>query len=268
MNRLPGVLRGLAHRRAAALLILAVALIATATAATGPLYYAAAKISIMRDGTGGGGPLNRGLEATGTGTLQDVLATMQSQVDSQLSAALGPGPARRLFAAPIRDLETQGTWSLSQGPVPVDWRAGVCGHLQIAGQCPHGAGQVIISRPEAVLYSLHPGERLHVTGWPPLTVTGIYRIPAVFGDYWFGRAQSTYFQRQYGGTSLSQPEVADALFTSLATMQAAPAAAQGTGVLSYPLRVRSVTTADVPVLQTGINALVNSVVLQSWYTGR
>ena len=174
----------------------------------------------------------------------------------QLDAALGQKSARRLFGLPIADLETSGVWSESQAPIPVDWRAGVCAHLRISGSCPTAAGQVIASEPLARRYSLRIGTRLDVTGWPTLTLTGIYGIPDVNKDYWFGRGSSAFFSMEFGGSS------PDALFTSYATFAAAPTNAQGTGVLDYPLIASHVTIADVPVLQSGIDAVVNSTQLQ------
>jgi putative ABC transport system permease protein len=266
VSRLAAALRGLAHRRGSTLLILAVALVAAAAAATGPTYYAAAKTSILHDAVHRGSVLDRGFEATTTGALSGLVATLQGEVGGQLSAELGPAAARRLFAPPIEDLEGTGVWSTSQTTIPVDWRAGICAHVQIRGSCPTAAGQVMASQPLARQYSLHLGERLRVSGWVPLTLTGIYRIPDVSQDYWFGRGP-TYFPMELGpasdnAVSGATSETLDALFTSQATMAAAPVTAQGTGVLDYPLIAGHVTQADVPRLQSGIEALVNSAQLE------
>ncbi|HEX4658807.1 MAG TPA: ABC transporter permease [Streptosporangiaceae bacterium] len=262
MTRLVAALRGLAHRRGSTLLILAVALVAAAAAATGPAYYAAAKTSVLRDALHSGGALSRGVEATTTGALPGLVATLQGEVDDQLSAGLGPGPARRLFAPPIADLEGTGVWSTSQTTIPVDWRTGICAHLRISGSCPTEAGQVIASQTVARRYSLHVGERLSVSGWAQLTVTGIYRIPDVAQDYWFGRGSAFFPMEGPTPATRGPSDALDALFTSHATMAAAPATAQGTGVLDYPLVTDHVTAADVPRLQSGIEALVNSTQLQ------
>ncbi|HEY2315855.1 MAG TPA: ABC transporter permease [Streptosporangiaceae bacterium] len=258
-------LRGLAFRRGSALLILAVGLVAAAAAATGPVYYGAAKTSIVHDSLHGGSVLGRGLEATGTGQLSGLIVTLRGNVDAALSAALGQDTASRVFAPPIGDLETAGTWSVPQSLIPVDWRAGACAHLKIHGSCPAGANQVIASQSLARQYSLHVGEGLHVTGWPLLTLTGIYRIPNVSADYWFGRGPA-YFPHELGPASSNArsvtPSLLDALFTSYATMAAAPTNAQGTAVLDYPLITSRVTVAGVPALQSGIEAVLNSTTLQ------
>ena len=69
MSFLLATLRGLSHRRGSTLLILAAALVAAGAAATGPIYYAAAKTSILHDSLSRGGVISRGFEATGTGQL-------------------------------------------------------------------------------------------------------------------------------------------------------------------------------------------------------
>src|SRR5258708_19588864 len=52
----------------------------------------------------------------------------------------------------------------------------------------------------ARLYSLRIGQRLKVSGWPQLTVTGFYRIPDVSRDYWFSRGPA-YFPMELGPAS-------------------------------------------------------------------
>ena len=62
MTRLAAVLRGMRQRGGTTVMILAVALVATAAAAAGPIYYQAARTSILRD-TVAGAALVRGLTA-------------------------------------------------------------------------------------------------------------------------------------------------------------------------------------------------------------
>jgi putative ABC transport system permease protein len=265
VNRLSGALRGLAHRRGSTVLILAVALVAAAAAATGPIYYEAAKTSILRDSLHSGGALSRGVEVTTTGALSGLIGNLQGLMGVQLSAELGPASARRLLAPPIEDLEGSGSYDGEQTPLPVDWRSGVCAQLRIRGSCPTAASQVIASQSMARTFSWHIGQVLKVGGWPPFTITGFYQIPDVLRDYWFGRGP-TYFAMELGpaGANARNPagSTLDALFTSQATMAAVPPTAQGTGVLDYRLVTGAVRPADVPGLQSGIAGLVNSTQLQ------
>jgi putative ABC transport system permease protein len=255
VSRLAAALRGLMHRLGSTVLILAVALVAVAAAATGPAYYGAAKTSILRDSLHSGGVFNRGIEGTTTGALSGLTSTLQVQVGGELNVAMGPANVQRLFGSPLYDLEGSGVWSVSQGTIPVDWRTDMCAHLQISGSCPSAANQVMASQALAQRYSLHVGQTLDVAGWPTLTLTGIYRVKNLYEDYWFGHAV-TYFPMETGGDTL------DALFVSQATMNAAPVTAQGTSVIDYPMITAHVTPADVPRLDAGVNALVNSTQLQ------
>jgi hypothetical protein len=265
VSRLSAALRGLAHRRGSTVLILAVALVAAAAAATGPIYYEAAKTSILHDSLHSGGALSRGVEATTTGALSELMGNLQQVMGVQLSAELGPASARRLLAPPIEDLEGSGTYDGEQVPLPVDWRSGVCVQLQIRGSCPTAANQVIASQPMARTFSWHIGQVLKVGGWPTFTITGFYQIPDVSQDYWFGRGP-TYFPMELGaagGNARSQGGgTLDALFTSRATMAGTSATAQGTGALDYRLITGAVRPADVPRLQSAIEGVVNSPELQ------
>ena len=55
MIRLAAVVRGMLQRGGTTVMILAVALVATAAAAAGPIYYQAARTSILRDTVAGAG---------------------------------------------------------------------------------------------------------------------------------------------------------------------------------------------------------------------
>src|SRR5258708_20054306 len=117
----------------------------------------------------------------------------------------------------------------------------------------------------ARLYSLRIGQRLKVSGWPQLTVTGFYRIPDVSGDAGFGRGPA-YFRRERGPASdnaeagLSASSL-DALLTSYATMAAISPTAQGTAVLDYPLITDHVRPGDVPALQSALDSVVTGTQL-------
>jgi putative ABC transport system permease protein len=265
VSRLAAALRGLAHRLGSTVLILAVALVAVAAAATGPAYYAAAKSSILQDSLHSGGVFDRGIEGTGSGPLSSLAGTLQQQVGGQLLATFGLASEQRLFGQPLADLEGSGVFSLSQTTVAVDWRTDVCAHVQISGSCPEQAGQVMVSQGLAKVYSLRVGQKLDVSSWQALTVTGIYKPRNMSDDYWFGHAAS-YFPMEAGNQSASGIGTAenslDALLVSQATMSAAPVTAQGTAVIDYPVVTGHVTAADVPRLQSGAQNLVNSTILQ------
>ena len=82
-------LRGLAQRGGTTLLILAVALVATGAAATGPIYYQAARTSILRDTVATASFIGRGYEANETGAVPGLLGQLAPQLQSQLDQGLG-----------------------------------------------------------------------------------------------------------------------------------------------------------------------------------
>src|SRR5579875_406496 len=59
-----GLFAGVIHRGASTVLILLVALIASAAASTGPAYYTSAKTSILRDTFANASYVERGVEVT------------------------------------------------------------------------------------------------------------------------------------------------------------------------------------------------------------
>ena len=272
--QLLAALRGLLHRGGSTLVILAVALVAAAAAAAGPIYYAAAKTSILADTASGAPIVGRGFEAVQTGPVAGLMAPMQATITSQLAASIGgPAAARRLFAPPIQALEVTAQDNQLGKEVDLVWRANVCRQLRIIhGSCPVSNGQVMMSQSTAQPTSWHIGQRIRLAGWEPLTITGIYQVPHVNADYWFNRG-ATYFPMEEptplpvgGGIPTPQAggSVYDALFTPAATMASGSRGlAQGTAVIDDLMLTRHLQPADVPVLQSGILAMVDSSALTS-----
>ena len=79
MIRPAAVLRGMAQRGGTTLMILAVALVATAAAAAGPIYYQAARTSILRDTVARTGFAGRGYEANETGAVPGLLGQLDQR---------------------------------------------------------------------------------------------------------------------------------------------------------------------------------------------
>jgi len=94
-------LRGLAQRGGATVMILAVALVATAAAATGPIYYQAARTSILRDGLVTASVIGRGYEVNETGAVPGLLGQLAPVQQGQLDTSLGNLAGRGLFAPPL-----------------------------------------------------------------------------------------------------------------------------------------------------------------------
>lgn len=262
MSQLRALMRGLAHRGGPTLMILTVALVAVAAVAAGPAYYDAARVSILQDTVGGAPVTGRGFEANETGPVSSTLPSLQAAVQGQLGNDLGAKAAARLFAAPVESIEGIGSYQSLGKEFVLAWRSDACAHLRIRGACPAAPNQVIVSQSLAGLAGLHIGERLAGTGWPALTVTGIYQLPDLNADYWVLRS-TTYFPMESSASSSRFPGAGnanaalDAMFTPQATLAGAPVSQQGTSVIDDNLSTGRLRAADVPPLQSGMAAFAN-----------
>ncbi len=260
MIRLAAVLRGMRQRGGTTVMILAVALVATAAAATGPIYYQAARTSILRDTVASTGFSGRGYEANQTGAVPGLLGQLEPAVRSQLGHSLGSLAGRGLFAAPVYAVETTVPYPQYNASVPLVWRSGVCAQLRISGRCPTARDQVLVSRRMAALTGWHLGQHLRFAGWPDLAVTGLYRTPAQGRAYWFGRG-SLYFPainpRDPSGSS-----PVDAFFTPRVTLEQASPQQQGTAVVDDLLNESRLTGSEVAQLASAMTAFSTSAALQ------
>ena len=218
-------LRGLAQRGGSTLMIAAVALVATAAAAAGPVYYQAARTSILRDTLAAASIPGRGYEANETGALPGLLNQLTGAVSSQLSRDLAALHGRGLFAPAIDSIETTLPYPAEQTSIPLVWRTGVCGQLRVRGGCPVAANQVMVSTRLDAVTHWSVGQRISFPGWRPLTITGIYRLPNPNRAYWFGRG-SLYFSVGRGSV-FAQNSAIDAMFTPRATLELGPPGAAG-----------------------------------------
>ncbi len=245
--RLPTTaLRGLLHRSRATILIFILALVGTAAATAGPTYYQAARTSILRGSLTSGNFVGRGFEATETGPLSGLLASLSTLVQGRLDAYLGPLADQHLFAPPVESVES--SYGLGpNGSAPLVWRTGFCAHLHFQGTCPTRAGQVLASNLLAKVQGWHVGTSLG-GGY---RVTGIYTLPDQAIDYWSTRA-SIYFP---GGS------VNDAMFTPVSTLYGQGAMAQGTVAFDDALAPARVVTSDVPILLNALTGLSSDSVL-------
>jgi putative ABC transport system permease protein len=253
MVRMVTWLRGLAPRRGITLLILAVALVATASAAAGPSYYQTSRTSIRRDVVATTSFIGRGYEANETGAVYGLLAQLTPLVQGQLASDLGGLSGRGLFLPPVYSIETTLPFQQYRTSVPLVWRTSVCAHLQIRGSCPARPGKVMVSRQMAAVTGWHIGQNLHFPGWRPLTITGVYRLPAADQGYWFGRG-AVYFP---AGTAL------DAVFTPRATLEQGSPAQQGTAVVDDVLNSARLSNDEVPQLQAAMTAFMTNTSLAS-----
>ena len=244
-------LRGLIQRAGTTTIIFVVALVATAAAAAGPIYYQAARTSILRDTIAAAPAAARGYEVNQTGPVPGLLAAMAPVQQDELNHDLGPLADRGVFAPPIYSVETSLPFPQETASIPLIWRTAVCAHLRIDGTCPAAQGQIIISQSTAAVTGWRIGRQLRFAGQHPLTVTGIYRLPDQNQAYWFGRG-TAYFP---------QDSTIDAFFTVRSTLERGPAEQQGTAVVDDLLDLGRITGGEVAPLQAAMTTFLDSQVL-------
>jgi putative ABC transport system permease protein len=261
MRQLIALGRGLVHRAGSAVLILVVAVVAAAAAAAGPVYYQAALHSILAGDMSGVPFLGRGYEATTTGLMNGTLASLRSEVTGQLDHDLGAPAAKRLFEPPVESIEGSYTDSALAQTFLLVWRTDFCAHLVITGHCPTRPGQVIVSKSDTGPGTgWHIGSQIRGSGWPTLTITGVYQPPDAAVDYWVLRAGS-YFPIEDQALGANNAPGLDAAFTDLATISAMNAGQQGTSVIDDRLALARIQASDVGPLAAGMTAFANSVAL-------
>jgi hypothetical protein len=244
-------LRGLAQRAGTTTIIFIVALVAVAAAAAGPIYYSAARTSILRDTIATQPVTGRGYEVNETGSLSELLGQLPAMQQQQLDSALGGLARNGLFGPPVYALEGTVSTPLYQSTVPLVWRSAVCAHLRINGRCPAASGQVVVSRSTAKLTGWRIGQRLHLPDEMPLTVTGIYSVPNPNADYWFGNDPGAASQSTNTKQDSSPLQT---LYTAKSTIVNGPAAFQGTAVVDEVLNTDRVTGGQVEPLRTAMTS--------------
>ncbi len=264
MTGLLAALRGLLHRAGISLNILLVAVVAVAAVTIGPAYYAAAQSSVVQDTVGTASAAGRGLEVNQSGPV-DAVNSVAVEVQGLLARYLG-GQAigKRLFGPPVMAAET--TVQADHQTVPLVYRSGVCAHLRFtSGHCPRTARQVAVSTSLAFLLHWHTGQRIAVSTWGHLVITGQYQInvAGAGSGYWFD-AGSRYFpyETAYGPHAAASPY--DAMFTPPATMDVAPGDLQGTDYVDFSLIPGHLTGPDV----ARVRAAVTGLTLNQQLTGQ
>jgi putative ABC transport system permease protein len=259
MRQLIALGRGLVHRAGSAAMTLVVAVVAAAAAAAGPVYYQAALHSILAGDISSVPFLGRGFEATTSGLMNGTLASLRSSVASELNHDIGPNAAKRFFEPPIESIEGSYTDPALSQTFLLVWRTDFCAHLVITGRCPMRPDQVVVSTSDiGPGTGWHIGSQIRGSGWPTLTITGIYRPPAAAADYWVTRATS-YFPIEQ--PSENSPLGLDAAFTDRATISALTGGQQGTSVIDDQLATARIQAGDVRPLAAGMGAFASSVAL-------
>src|SRR4051812_45680567 len=230
---------------------------ATAAAAIGPIYYAAARDSILQDALTTPSVVTRGFQATQSGGLRGTLDEFEQLVDGEVRPAIGGGAQeQRLLKPPIAAIEHQVFFRRLLETVGLVWRSDVCAHLRLVrGRCATTKNEVIISSSLAVENHWRPGQTVKAEDHPPLTVVGVYHVPNTRLDYWYARG-SQYFPVEVQNNLPLPPY--DAMFTPRSTIESLRGNPQGTLVAVQVLNVPHIAPGDVDKIDEMATRLQNS----------
>lgn len=270
-TRLGILWRGIASRRASAVVLFVASAVAVAAAAIGPIFLHAGDLSLLSNAFSAA-PLG------GSDVL--VLANGGSQEFPRVRRAAADAVVREhgLLERPTFTVDAGSGFVAAGGQsygADVLARTGLCGHLQFAqGACPTGTGDVAISERSAKLAGVAIGSHLALAPprgqtSVPATVVGIYRQPATTHDsYWRG---NNYFVYGNGTTSTPQLDpLVGSFATALAYARVAPAQIAaaipwspnaplaGTGALGAAMRTVKTRIASHPSFQvsSGLAAII------------
>jgi putative ABC transport system permease protein len=258
MRQLVALGRGLAHRAGSAAMILVVAVVAAAAAAAGPVYYQAAQHSILADTLSSASFIGRGYEATLSGPVSGTLPALRNALRAESGSDFSAGFRQKYFEPPVDSIYTSGEDTALDETLTLAWQTDFCAHLVITGRCPTTADQVIVSKSATGSTGWHVGGQISASGWPVLTITGVYQPPNLSSAFWNQRGPQ-YFPREANpvGAGSVSPGL-DAVFTSQSTMTHAPAVQQGTTVVDVSLALRRIPVSSVNVLRADLTTFVNS----------
>jgi hypothetical protein len=252
------LLRGLWHRAGRATVVALLATVAVAAAVLVPGFSRAAQQSVLTDRLAAAPAAATGITVAASGTAAAAPAAHQPLGEVQLAVAgtLAGHPALAGVLAPVVggvDTETVVTGGSEPLAARLAHREAVCEHLTVAGDCPAGPGEVLVSARTADAYRIAPGDRLAVrlAGTSlDLVVVGSYAPVDPTAAYW---GRTVYFAHGGFDPASGAPRV-DALFTGAAgDVQADPAAVVELA-LTYPLRPAVVRLDDLAPLRRDLAA--------------
>jgi hypothetical protein len=254
------LVRALFHRIGTTLVILLVALCASAAATVGPTYYTAAKSSILQDSLSHVNVVGRSFQVVQQGPIQGSLPGLEDTVQREVAIAVGgAGEADRLFAPPITSLETNVYFPDKVQQVLLATRSNFCAHLRLAkGSCPTATNDVVIATSLARSNGWSIGDKVQPQDRPVLTITGIYVPPDINNTYWLSRG-ATYFPAE---NPFIQVAPYDALFTPPSTLAALKGHPQGTDTVARALISSHVQPADVSALRALADRFATSAALR------
>jgi putative ABC transport system permease protein len=269
---------GMWYRRSTALIVLVLAVVASASAVVAPLYARAAEESIVRDTLLRSDAFSRGVHVFHPqGDRQDQLLNANAKFAQRQAQQRLTHPA---FGRLQVTLQTRGTYHPSAGYARgsvvvgrIAERAGVCAHLPtLQGRCPRKPSEGILTRRSLTLLGASVGDTLTVDldelvadeggRAPPklsIRVVGSFDPVSVNDAYWVGQPYFTeYYPLAKTTFRQSVPPVADPVFVGPGTA----AAAGITGfTVDVPVLANRVRLGDAPTLIRQVQRLSTSLSL-------
>ena len=252
--------RALLHRFGTTLVILLVALCASAAATVGPTYYTAAKSSILQDSLSHANVVGRSFQVVQQGPIQQSLPALEDTVQRELVTATHSGATvDRLFAPPITSLETNVFFPDRVQQVLLATRTNYCAHLRFTkGSCSTATNDIVVSTSLAAVNHWSVGDKVKPQGRPVLTITGIYVPPDVNNTYWLSRG-SIYFPAE---NPIAQVAPYDAFFTPPSTLASLAGHPQGTDTVARALIPANVRPSDVDAIARLADQFTTSTALR------
>jgi putative ABC transport system permease protein len=267
--------RGLWYRRSTALIVLVLAVVASAAAVVAPLYSRAAEESIVRDTLQRADVYSLGVHVfRPQGDRNDPVEDEQKATFA--AAAMRNHLTHPAFGTVRVAYQTRGTYQPTAGPVRgsdvvgrVVERPGVCSHLPtLRGRCPRRPSEGIVTRRSLALLGIKIGDTLPIDLTELTTeesgavaptllvkVVGSFDPVSVANSYWVGQPYFTeFFPRAVpnGLPTTTLPPIADPVFVGPGTA----ATAKITGyTIDAPVLANRVRLGDGPALVSQAQAL-------------
>jgi hypothetical protein len=265
------LLRGLWYRAGRSAVVALLATGAVAAAVLVPGYSRAAQQSVLTDRLAAAPAAATGLTVAATGTAAAVPAAHRplDEVRRAVADALAGHPVLAGTLAPAvggAHTDTVVTGGSEPLAARLAYRDGVCGQLTIAGECPAGPGEVLVSARTADAYRIAPGDRLRVRLVEvrrEVRVVGSYTPVDQSAGYW---GRTVYFTTGGFDPATGAPRV-DALFTGAEQDVRADPAAVVDLALTYPRRPGTVRLDDLPAVRADLAALPAAAALRGGPAG-
>lgn len=239
-----------------------VAVAAVAAATIGPIYLAAANQSVTFTTLEAAAP-----DALGLTLLPPGGQLVTSPVNMELAASEAPGgsglaPSDR-YGPPIVTVDSSAHFpdpaSGTSVSVDIDFRTGACAELHlVAGHCPVGPSDMLLSARSAATIEVHVGSRLVPSSssgakGPKLVVVGLYEPGNASASYWWGQ---NYFP--FGSPAGTGEMIDDAFVTEAGA--AREATALPTSVLGQlPMHASTIQATQIPSVLQQLNVYDNSL---------